>query len=200
MSYMYSDRINSLPPYLFAAIDEGKKEAVKKGVDVIDIGVGDPDQPTPSHIVESLCEAARDTSTHTYPSYTGLITFREAASAWYSEHFGVEVEPQTEVLALIGSKEGIAHAPMAFLNAGDIALVPDPAYPVYKVGNNNPSTKPVHTQVKNDTFLSRYRFSNNTRNNNCKGIAARCACRSPCRKVKLGNSFAVFGITRELSQ
>jgi len=134
LNYMYSDRINSLPPYLFAAIDRGKIAAVKRGVDVIDIGVGDPDQPTPSHIVESLCEAARDTSTHTYPSYTGLVTFREAASAWYSEHFGVEVEPQTEVLALIGSKEGIAHAPLAFLNAGDIALVPDPAYPVYKVG------------------------------------------------------------------
>jgi len=130
---MYSERISSLPPYLFAAIDEAKVAAMWKGVDVIDLGVGDPDQPTPQHIIESLCTAVRDPSTHTYPSYIGLLEFREAASRWYKEHLSVKLDPEGEVLTLIGSKEGVAHAPLAFLNPGDIALVPDPAYPVYKI-------------------------------------------------------------------
>jgi LL-diaminopimelate aminotransferase len=131
---MYSDRVNSLPPYLFAAIDEAKEKAISRGVDVIDLGVGDPDMPAPEHVVEALCMAARDPSTHRYPSYTGLLEFREAVAEWYAEHLGVELDASKEVLTLIGSKEGIAHAPLAFLNPGDVALVPDPAYPVYGIG------------------------------------------------------------------
>ncbi len=130
---MYSERIGSLSPYLFAAIDDARVRAIERGVDVIDLGVGDPDRPTPSHVVEALCRAARDPSTHTYPSYLGLLEFREAASLWYLERMGVELDPETEVLTLIGSKEGVAHAPLAFLDPGDLALVPDPAYPVYRI-------------------------------------------------------------------
>ena len=131
---MYADRINSLPPYLFAAIDEAKAGMVAKGVDVIDLGVGDPDQPTPSHIVESLCEAAHDPKTHRYPSYTGMLAFREAAANWCKESRGLEIDPISETLTMIGSKEGVAHIPLAFINQGDVVLVPDPAYPVYNIG------------------------------------------------------------------
>lgn len=131
---MYSDRINSLPPYLFAKIDEAKAAVKAKGVDVIDLGVGDPDQPTPSHIVESMCKAVHDPQTHSYPSYAGMLSFREAAAQWCNKTRGIELDPVSEVLTMIGSKEGIAHIPLAFINPGDITLCPDPAYPVYKIG------------------------------------------------------------------
>lgn len=131
---MYADRINALPPYLFATIDEAKTEMRSKGVDVINLGVGDPDQPTPSHIVESMCEAVRDPATHRYPSYTGMMEFREAAAQWCKDTKGIDIDPASEALTMIGSKEGVAHLPLAFLNPGDVALVPDPAYPVYKIG------------------------------------------------------------------
>ncbi|RQW80552.1 MAG: LL-diaminopimelate aminotransferase [Methanothrix sp.] len=129
---MYADRIKHLPPYLFAAIDKAKQEARAKGVDIIDLSVGDPDLPTPAHIVEALCLAARDPANHQYPSYEGKLAFRTAVADWYKRTFNVNLDPQKEVLTLIGSKEGIAHAPLAFINPGDIALVPDPAYPVYR--------------------------------------------------------------------
>jgi LL-diaminopimelate aminotransferase len=129
---MYADRIKHLPPYLFAAIDKAKQEARKKGVDVIDLSVGDPDLPTPRHIVEALARAATDSANHRYPSYEGKLSYREAVADWYRETFGVALDPEREVLTLIGSKEGIAHAPLAFINPGDVALVPDPAYPVYR--------------------------------------------------------------------
>ncbi len=129
---MYADRIKHLPPYLFAAIDKAKQEARARGVDVIDLSVGDPDLPTPGHIVEALSKAAKDPSNHQYPSYEGKLTFRKAVADWYHRTFGVRLDPQKEVLTLIGSKEGIAHAPLAFINPGDVALVPDPAYPVYR--------------------------------------------------------------------
>ncbi len=131
---MYADRITSLSPYLFAAIDRAKENAIKNGVDVIDLGVGDPDMPTPSHIIDALHRSAQNPERHRYPSYTGMLSFREAASGWYKKTFDVSLDPASEVLALIGSKEGLAHIPLAFLNPGDIALVPDPAYPVYKIG------------------------------------------------------------------
>ncbi|MEA3293863.1 MAG: LL-diaminopimelate aminotransferase [Euryarchaeota archaeon] len=131
---MYSERINKLPPYLFAAIDEAKEKIIKKGIDVIDLGVGDPDMPTPDHIIQALYRSAKNPKRHRYPSYIGMLSFREAAAKWYKDHFGIDLDPVTQVLALIGSKEGLAHAPLAFLNSGDIALVPDPAYPVYKIG------------------------------------------------------------------
>ena len=129
---MYAHRLDNLPPYLFARIDAMKAEKRAQGVDVIDLGVGDPDLPTPSHIIEALVEAARNPATHHYPDYAGMFSYREAVAAWYKGRFGVELDPKREVLALIGSKEGIAHIPEAFVNPGDYVLVPDPGYPVYK--------------------------------------------------------------------
>ncbi|WP_421908879.1 LL-diaminopimelate aminotransferase [Methanolacinia petrolearia] len=129
---MYAKRLDNLPPYLFAQIDKLKTEKRAEGVDIIDLGVGDPDLPTPPHIVEALCEAVRDPSTHHYPDYTGMIQYREAVASWYKSRFNVDLDPKTEVLALIGSKEGIAHVPEAFVNPGEYVLVPDPGYPVYK--------------------------------------------------------------------
>ena len=131
MVIKWAKRIEDLPPYLFAEIDAKKQEMRAKGVDLIDLGVGDPDIPTPKHIVDSLKTAAEDPANHRYPSYEGMLAFREAAANWYRERFGVKVEPETEVVTLIGSKEGIAHTPFAFVDPGDIVLVPDPGYPVY---------------------------------------------------------------------
>ena len=128
---MYAKGISSLPPYLFAEIDERKRETEKKGVDIIDFGIGDPDLPTPPHIVEALCHAAKDPSNHRYPSYEGMLSFREAVATWYKHRKHVNLDADDEVLTLIGAKEGIAHSVFAFLDPGDIALVPDPAYPVY---------------------------------------------------------------------
>ena len=131
---MYADRMSALPPYLFAKLDKLKSEKIKQGIDVIDLGIGDPDQPTPEHIIRSLCTAVKDHSTHQYPSYEGMLSFREAVAQWYDETFGVTLDPEDQVLTLIGSKEGIAHVPLAFVNPGDVTLVPDPAYPAYRIG------------------------------------------------------------------
>lgn len=127
-----SRRISELPPYLFAEIDRRIDEKRRQGLDVINFGVGNPDLPTPSHIVSTLCEEAADPRHHRYPSYRGMLRFREAAASWVADRFGVSLDPEREVLALIGSKEGIAHFPLAFVDPGDTALVPDPAYPVYR--------------------------------------------------------------------
>ncbi len=132
--FKLADRLSKLPPYLFAEIDRLKKEARAKGMDIIDLGVGDPDQPTPPHIVNKLQEACADSEYHHYPSYEGMPRFREAVAGWYHRRFGVTLDPATEVVSLIGSKEGIAHLPLAFVNPGDVTLVPDPAYPVYAIG------------------------------------------------------------------
>ncbi|AGB49245.1 LL-diaminopimelate aminotransferase [Methanomethylovorans hollandica DSM 15978] len=144
---MYADRINALPPYLFAAIDESKSRMLAKGVDVIDLGVGDPDQPTPSHIVESMCQAVRDPATHRYPSYTGMLEFRKAAAKWCQESRDIDIDPVNQTLTLIGSKEGVAHIPLAFINPDDVVLCPDPGYPVYKIGTQfaggEPFTMPL---------------------------------------------------------
>lgn len=139
---MYSERINNLPPYLFAAIDEAKARAIEKGVDVIDLGVGDPDMPTPDNVIQALYRSAQNPDRHKYPSYTGMLSFREAAAKWYKEHLGIELDPVSQVLTLIGSKEGIAHISLAFINPGEIALIPDPAYPVYKIGTLFADGKP----------------------------------------------------------
>ena len=132
--FHFAERLSGLPPYLFAEIDRLKREARGRGVDIIDLGVGDPDQPTPPHIVKRLQEAATDPANHRYPSYEGMPRFREAVAAWYQRRFGVALDPTTEVVSLIGSKEGIAHLPLAFVNPGDATLVPDPGYPVYAIG------------------------------------------------------------------
>lgn len=139
---IYADRINSLPIYLFASIDKAKAEMRKKGADVIDFGVGDPDIPTPDHIVEAMKRSVSDPARQRYPSYEGMLSFREAAASWYKKTMNIDLDPHEEVLALIGSKEGIAHIPLAFLNPGDISLVPDPAYPVYHIGSILADGKP----------------------------------------------------------
>ncbi len=127
-----ADRVKDLPPYLFAAIDKMKSAAVARGQDIIDLGVGDPDLPTPEHIIEVLRVAAGDPVHHQYPSYQGMLRSREAARDFYAERFGVALNAETQALTLIGSKEGIAHMPLAIINPGDLVLVPDPAYPVYE--------------------------------------------------------------------
>lgn len=126
-------RILDLPPYLFAEIDRAKASLRAEGKDIIDLGVGDPDLPTPEPIVRALTRAAAEPANHRYPSYEGLLPFREAVARWYRRRFGVDLDPVTEVVSLIGSKEGIAHLPLAFLDPGDIGLYTDPGYPVYKV-------------------------------------------------------------------
>ncbi|MEW5736002.1 MAG: LL-diaminopimelate aminotransferase [Thermodesulfobacteriota bacterium] len=128
-----ADRIVKLPPYLFAEIDRKKAEVKARGVDIIDLGVGDPDLPTPPHIVEALSKAAADPRYHRYPSYSGMGSFNEAVARFYKRRFNVALDPKTEVITLIGSKEGIAHLPLAYINPGDMALCPSPAYPVYAI-------------------------------------------------------------------
>lgn len=124
-------RIETVPPYLFAEIDKKKAAVVARGVDVISLGIGDPDLPTPAFVVEKMQAAINNPTWHQYPDYNGSLAFRTAAATFYRNRFGVEADPRSEVLALIGSKEGLAHIIWAFVDAGDVALVPDPAYPVY---------------------------------------------------------------------
>jgi LL-diaminopimelate aminotransferase len=126
-------RIEQIPPYLFAEIDKKKEEMRERGMDLIDLGIGDPDLPTPRLIIERLKMAAENPKNHRYPSYEGMIEFRTAVAQWYEKRFGVKLDPRAEVLSLIGSKEGIAHIPLAFVNPGDYVLVPSPGYPVYRV-------------------------------------------------------------------
>ncbi len=129
-----ADRIKNLPPYLFAAIDKMKQEAIDAGEDIINLGVGDPDLPTPAPIIETLQKAAMNPKNHQYPSYVGMLSFRQAVADWYKRRFKAALDPKTEVLSLIGSKEGVAHLPLALINPGDTALMTDPGYPVYEAG------------------------------------------------------------------
>ena len=128
-----AQRLKQLPPYLFKEIDRKKAEVKAKGVDIIDLGVGDPDLPTPEHIIGEMKRAVDDATNHQYPSYSGMSDFKEAVAWWYQERFRVDLDPASEVVSLIGSKEGIAHLPLAFINPGDVSLVPSPAYPVYNI-------------------------------------------------------------------
>lgn len=134
MSINIPDRLKRLPPYLFAEVDRLKRELMAKGKDVIDLGVGDPDLPTPNFIIESLYRAAKDPANHRYSFDQGMPELRLAIAKWYQKRFSVLLDPETEILPLIGSKEGIAHFPLAVLNPGDVSLVPDPCYPPYKSG------------------------------------------------------------------
>jgi LL-diaminopimelate aminotransferase len=127
-------RLSQLPPYLFVEIDRKKREAAARGVDVINLGIGDPDLPTPAAIVRALAKAARDPVNHRYPESEGLDRFRAAAAEWYQQRFGVTVSAAKEIISLIGAKEGIGHLPLALVNPGDVVLIPDPAYPVYRAG------------------------------------------------------------------
>jgi len=134
ISVTLADRLVNLPPYLFEAIDRMKREAVASGVDLIDVSIGDPDIPTPAHIVESMRAAVENPEHHRYPSSAGMLSFRRAVSGWYKTRFGVDVAPENEVVTLIGSKEGIGHLPLAFINPGDVVLYTSPGYPVYPIG------------------------------------------------------------------
>jgi LL-diaminopimelate aminotransferase len=138
----YADRITSLPPYLFAEVDRAKQQKIREGVDVIDFGVGDPDTPTPDYVIEELCKAANDPASHQYPAYSGSNVFRDAAASWCRDRFGVRLDPATEVITLIGSKEGIAHLPLAFVNPGDHTLCPNPGYTVYATGTSFAGGRP----------------------------------------------------------
>lgn len=134
MQIKLASRLNLLPPYLFAELDRLKREVQQTGVDVISLGIGDPDLPTPAHIIEALKRTAENPTNHRYPDYEGLLRFRESASNWYKRRFEVALDPNREVCALIGSKEGIANFPVATVDPGDIVLIPDPGYPVYYSG------------------------------------------------------------------
>ena len=127
-------RPGRIPPYLFAEIDRKVQEKRRAGIDVISLGIGDPDLPTPGRIVSVLQETAADPSNHRYPSYVGLAELRESIARWYSERAGVELDPNTEILPTLGSKDGISHAPLALVDPGDVVLAPDPGYTVYMTG------------------------------------------------------------------
>ena len=127
-------RINDLPPYLFAEIDRRKREALARGVDLIDLGIGDPDIPTPARVVEKLIEKASVPLNHRYPNSSGLLEFRQAVANWYQQRFGVQLDAGKEVVSLIGSKEGIGNMAVAYVDPGDIVLVASPCYPVYHIG------------------------------------------------------------------
>ena len=127
-------RISELPPYLFAEIDRRKREALARSVDLIDLGIGDPDIATPSVIVEKLLEGASKPVNHRYPNSTGMLEFRQAVSAWYQTRFDVKLDAAKEVVSLIGSKEGIGNMAVAFVDPGDVVLVSSPCYPVYHIG------------------------------------------------------------------
>ncbi len=136
MKFEKARRIRELPPYLFAEIDRRKRAALARGVDLIDLGIGDPDIPTPAPIVERLKIAAGTAVNHRYPSSSGLLEFREAVASWYETRFGVMLDPEREVVSLIGSKEGIANMAVAFVEPGELVLSTDPGYPVYQIGTS----------------------------------------------------------------
>ena len=125
-------RLEQIGAYLFADLDRKQDELIARGVDVLNLSVGDPDLPTPAHIIDALMEGATDVRSHRYPPYGGTMEFKTAVAGWYARRFGVTLDADREVLALIGSKEGLAHLPWATLDPGDVALVPDPGYPVYR--------------------------------------------------------------------
>lgn len=131
----HAERVGRLPPYLFVELDRAKMELEARGVDVIDLGIGDPDLPTFPEIVEALKAAAADPATHRYPPQRGTPSLREAIARWFEARYGVALDPGSEVLVLVGTKEGLGHLPAAVLDPGRVALVPDPAYPVYQAAS-----------------------------------------------------------------
>jgi LL-diaminopimelate aminotransferase len=131
-----SRRVESLPPYLFVEISRKIAERKARGEDVVSFGIGDPDIPTPPHIIERLCKEAHVSANHRYPESEGLPELRKTIANWYQRRFGVSLDPEKEVAPLIGSKEGIAHIALCLLNPGDTALITDPGYPVYSIGTS----------------------------------------------------------------
>jgi LL-diaminopimelate aminotransferase len=147
-------RIENLQPYLFVEITKKIAEKRAKGEDVVSFAIGDPDIPTPSHIISRLCQAAQDPANHRYPESDGLPELRRAIAEWYKKRFDVSLDPDKEVLPLIGAKEGIAHIALCFIDPGDIALVPDPAYPVYSIGTMLAGGRPYYLPLyEKDNFL-----------------------------------------------
>jgi LL-diaminopimelate aminotransferase len=134
VEFVVSERLQKLPPYLFAEIDKVKRAVIAQGKDVINLGVGDPDTPTPPHIVEALQKAAENPANHQYALDQGKPELRAAAAQFYLNRFGVALDPKAEILPLLGSKEGIGHVHLAWVNPGDVVLVPEPGYPVYHSG------------------------------------------------------------------
>ena len=143
-----AQRMRSIPPYLFARIESMIAEKRAQGVDIISLGIGDPDMPTPPPIVEELCRAAGDPANHQYPSSAGMLAFRGSVAAYYARRFGVELDPSAEVCALIGEKEGIANINYCFVEPGDINLVPDPSYPVYDIATSLAGGKSYYLPLK----------------------------------------------------
>jgi LL-diaminopimelate aminotransferase len=145
-----SKRFDDLPPYLFREITRKIAEKKARGEEVISFAIGDPDNPTPERIVDSLCRAARDPSNHQYPESDGLPELRRAISHWYEKRFGIALDPDTEILPLVGAKEGVVHTALCFIDPNDIALVPDPGYPPYAMGtilaNGKPYYMPLTTE------------------------------------------------------
>ncbi|MBS0017308.1 MAG: LL-diaminopimelate aminotransferase [Arthrospira sp. SH-MAG29] len=145
----FAKRLEKIPPYLFAEIDRRRIELVAQGVDIINIGVGDPDQPTLDHIRVAMHEAIEDPSNHNYPPYRGMIEYREAAIAWMSRRFGVTgLNPETEIISSVGSKEAIHNTALAFVEGGDIVLIPDPGYPVYRTSTLFAGGEPYYVPLK----------------------------------------------------
>lgn len=143
-------RLNRLPPYLFVEINRRIAELRAKGKDVIDFGIGDPDLPTPSHIIERLCQAAHDPANHRYPETEGLPEVRRTIAEWYEKRFEVTLNPAKEVLPLVGSKEGIGHMALCFIEPGDVALVPDPGYPPFSLGTILAGGEPYSMPLKEE--------------------------------------------------
>ena len=130
----FAKRVQQLPPYLFVGISRIIAAKRAQGIDVVDFGIGDPDIPTPEPVLDALKSGSENPANHRYPESEGLPEFRQAVTDWYGRRFGVELDPVTEAINLIGAKEGIGHAALCFIDPGDVALVPDPAYPVYSIG------------------------------------------------------------------
>lgn len=162
--FTLADRLAALPPYLFAAIDKAKAEVAAKGLDIISLGIGDPDLPTPDFIIDALHKAAQKPVNHQYPSYVGMLAFRQAVADWYKTRFNVDLDANTEVVSLIGSKEGIAHFPLAFVNPGDTVLIATPNYPVYGIATEFAGGKPEYLPLleENDFLVDLDAISDET--------------------------------------
>jgi len=144
MKFDFAERLDKIPPYLFAGLNKKKSELKAKGADIIDFGVGDPDLPTPPHIIKALVEQAANPENHRYPSYEGLPSFRQSVAKWYGSRFGVKLSPEDQIACLMGAKDGLAHAAWALFGPGDKVLCPDPAYPVYAVQTMLAGAEPVY--------------------------------------------------------
>ncbi|MBN2581948.1 MAG: aminotransferase class I/II-fold pyridoxal phosphate-dependent enzyme, partial [Planctomycetes bacterium] len=154
MAFERAQRLQVLPPYLFAEIDRKKKAAIAAGRPILNLGIGDPDKPTPQFIIDALNEAVANPATHQYALDEGDPTLRQSIADWFMGRFGVALDPRQEVLPTIGSKEAIAHLPLAVVNPGDVVLVPDPGYPVYRASTIFAGAEPyIMPLVAENDFL-----------------------------------------------